>query len=308
MFEPRSPNFTLTINASEILAKCMFNAGIRARVGKLSMDISTRPTYIESSSGASIEAAQAFVDHCAQYGRQPSLQAKEKALIEPVLTPRFVPTCSDSLLQGLAGLSSEQNLHIQSHLAEGREQAEWVKSTRNKDDIQVFRDMGLLTPRTLQAHCTFLTPPDLDLLSETGTSVAHCPLSNIYFSSKPFPLREAIRAGVKVGLGTDVAGGYSLDIMNAMRNAVSVSRLRESERAEEARSRGSDDKGANPSASLAITWIESLYLATRGGALALGGQWNDLGQFAVGVPFDAQQSTSANYDHITFMHAHDATL
>ena len=57
--------------------------------------------------------------------------------------------------------------------------------------------------------------------------MAHCPLSNAYFSAKPFPLREALQRSVKVGLGTDVAGGYSLDIMDAMRQAVAVSRMRE---------------------------------------------------------------------------------
>ena len=63
-----------------------------------------------------------------------------------------------------------------------------------------------------------------------GTAIPHCPLSNAYFSAEPFHLREALQQGIKVGLGTDVAGGYSLDIMNAMRHSVAVSRMREGSR------------------------------------------------------------------------------
>jgi len=122
---------------------------------------------------------------------------------------------------------------------------------------------------------------DLERLFNKGTSIAHCPLSNMYFSAKPFPLREALDQHVKVGLGTDVAGGYSLDIMNAMRQAVAVSRIREGERVL---------KGGPQSQNLSVDWKESLFLATRGGSVALGLE----GMFKVGVPFDAQESKCLN--------------
>jgi guanine deaminase len=141
--------------------------------------------------------------------------------------------------------------------------------------------MSLLTPRTVQAHCTFLATSDLERLCDRGTSIAHCPLSNVYFSAKPFPLREALNRHVKVGLGTDIAGGYSLDIMNAMHQAVAISRLRESERIMNAGS-GSHAEGNN----LSVDWKESLFLATRGGSVALGLE----GMFKIGAPFDAQES------------------
>jgi len=110
--------------------------------------------------------------------------------------------------------------------------------------------------------------------------VAHCPLSNAYFSAKPFPLREALDQGVRVGLGTDVAGGYSLDIMNSMRQAVAVSRMREGDR------NMKSEAVATGTRNLSIDWKEALFLATRGGSLALGLQ----GMFGVGFPFDAQES------------------
>lgn len=86
-----------------------------------------------------------------------------------------------------------------------------------------------------------------------------------------------------------MAGGYSLDIMDGMRHAVTVSRMREGERImAQAEVKLSDAKTSD---SLAVNWKETLFLATRGGALAL-----DLhpgsGIFEVGAPFDAQCSKS----------------
>lgn len=122
--------------------------------------------------------------------------------------------------------------------------------------------------------------PDLERVFNKGTSIAHCPLSNVYFSAKPFPLREALNQQVKVGLGTDIAGGYSLDIMDAMRQAVAVSRIREGERIM------NSSQCLSQEGNLSINWKESLFLATRGGSVALGLE----GMFKVGSTFDAQES------------------
>lgn len=263
------------------------------------MDKSTREAYREPGTSASLEAARTFIHDCrALTSRLPP----HRRLVEPVLTPRFVPTSSDEQLRGLGEIAQEDpSLRIQSHLAEAQDQVNWVRSERGREDIDVFDQVHkqqstsrypanvlfqakLLTNRTVQAHCTFLTDPCLDRLHERGTAVAHCPLSNMYFSAeKAFPLREALDAGVKVGLGTDIAGGYSVDIMNSMRHAVSVSRIRQGIYHEA-------DTGTSTSRR-AIDWKEALYLGTRGGAVALG--LENAGRFAVGCSFDAQQSKSA---------------
>lgn len=152
-----------------------------------------------------------------------------------------------------------------------------------------------MTSRTIQAHCTFLSPLDLSRIHKYDTAIAHCPLSmsNVYFSAEPFRLREALDQGVKVGLGTDVAGGYSADIMNTRRQAVAVSRIRQGR--ETTRKIDQDQ----PLKNLAIDWKESLYLATKGGAIALG---LNSGSFKVGAPFDAQMSESPLFgEHLRFI-------
>jgi len=119
-----------------------------------------------------------------------------------------------------------------------------------------------------------------------GTAIAHCPLSNAYFSAKPFRLREALELGVKVGLGTDIAGGYDIDIMGCMRQAVVVSRMREGARIMAIADPDEQDV-KDKQTSFSVDWKEALYLATRGGAIALGLP-NGSGTFTVGAPFDAQ--------------------
>jgi guanine deaminase len=99
--------------------------------------------------------------------------------------------------------------------------------------------------------------------------------------------------GVRVGLGTDVAGGYSADIMGVMRWAVGISRISEGARLEQSGSQAtaSEDqvvKAESNLKSISVNWKEALYLGTRGGALALG---LGGGLFKIGAPFDAQQST-----------------
>ncbi|KAJ3566473.1 hypothetical protein NP233_g6983 [Leucocoprinus birnbaumii] len=278
---------TIKEDTNLILAEEMQNAGIRAFVGKLSMDISSRPTYVEASAEASLNSAKSFVSRCRDLVQD--LQPHER-LVEPVLTPRFVPTCSNVLLQGLGVLSNTENLKIQSHLAEAQDQVDWVRKERGKEDIDVFAEHNLLTPRTIQAHCTYLSPPDLSRICGYDTAIAHCPLSNIYFSAEPFRLREALNRNVKVGLGTDIAGGYSVDIMSAMRQAVAVSRMRqgtETTRKVSLDKPVQDDNGTKEG-DLAIDWKESVYLATTGGAISLG---LGHGLFKAGAPFDAQRIT-----------------
>jgi guanine deaminase len=124
-------------------------------------------------------------------------------------------------------------------------------------------------------------------MSRKGTAVAHCPLSNAYFSSTEiFRLREALDRGVKVGLGSDIAGGYELGIQGVMRMSVAVSRLREG-----LLKRESQTSGDTAAKNLRIDWKESLYLATKGGAEAMGLPRGS-GWFNIGAPFDAQQSRS----------------
>jgi hypothetical protein len=142
---PTISTFT-SVFSSLILAEVMQQAGIRAFVGKLSMDLSSRPTYMEASAEKAIESAKSFVIKCrALVAHLPA----HLRFVEPVVTPRFVPTCSDELLCGLGRLSESHSIRIQSHLAEAKDQVEWVRRERNMEDIEVFEKVG----RVFKSQC-----------------------------------------------------------------------------------------------------------------------------------------------------------
>ena len=119
----------------------MLDAGVRAFVGKLSMDKSSRPTYMESSADASLTAASTFAEACYALGDD---LPEHRRLVEPVLTPRFVPTCSNRLLEGLGKLSQEKKLRVQSHMAESHDQVAWVRAERGAEDMEVFERVSLM--------------------------------------------------------------------------------------------------------------------------------------------------------------------
>ncbi|GAA5841304.1 hypothetical protein JCM11251_001620 [Rhodosporidiobolus azoricus] len=271
---------TISVEANLVLARAFLEAGIRGQIGKVAMDQLSIPSYIETTE-SSLSSTRTFISE------MPSLVSSllpHEQIVEPVVTPRFVPTCSLELLKGLADLAKEEGVRVQSHMCESQGMVDVCQEMLGgKSDVEVLNELGLLHDRSLMAHCTHSSPADLALLSRTGTSIAHCPLSNIYFSAEQqLPLREALEAGVKVGLGSDISGGYRTGIDENMRWAVGIARLREGARTEEQRK----EKGAS---SLAITWQESLFVATLGGAQALGlDKSRRVGTLEVGAAFDAQ--------------------
>lgn len=125
---------------SIILAEEFQSAGIRGFVGKLSMDTSSRTSYTEASASASLEAAAAFINKCNSLTEK--LPAHSR-LVEPVITPRFVPTCSSELLKGLGQLAEKQGVRAQSHMAEARDLVNWVQAEHGIDDVQIFKQVSV---------------------------------------------------------------------------------------------------------------------------------------------------------------------
>ncbi|KAK4047633.1 hypothetical protein OIV83_005291 [Microbotryomycetes sp. JL201] len=262
---------TLTAEANWELARQFHEQGARAHIGKVMMDRHGVDGYVETLEGSLKETTKFINGWPTRFGDDDDL------LVEPVLTPRFEPTCTSELLSEVQRISNETGIRIQSHMCESAGQVAWSKQLLSgKTDVSEFNELGLLKEGCLMAHCTHADFDDLDLLARTGASISHCPLSNVYFSAESqLALREALQKGVAVGIGSDISGGYALGIDNSMRWAVGVSRLREGQR-------DSDEP-----ASLAITWDESLYLATLGGAKAMTMD-HVTGSLEVGKSFDAQ--------------------
>lgn len=263
------------LESSIALAEICANMGQRALVGKTVMDDpEANPDYYRDASAAQgIADTETLIKEVEIIGRA-SWQG-----IWPVITPRFIPSCTDEVLKGLGDLAETYGTYIQTHCNEGQWEHDVVLERFGKTDPYALRDFGLLREHSVMAHCPYLTVEEGEMFAELGVSIAHCPMANSYFSSAVAPIRRFREQGIHVGLGTDISGGYSPSMYENIRQAVLVSRLLETgvdaQRPEAERGLGT----------ARISLAEAFWLATTGGAEALG---LPLATFEPGRAFDLQ--------------------
>jgi len=253
---------TIHVDATVLLMDILESTGIKAMVGKVNMDRNSPPFLCEKSADASMKETNRWLSNIA--GKYEN--------ITPVLTPRYTPACTDDLMKQLGMLSVSDSLPVQSHLSENDAEIAWVRDLCPDTDsyAQSYDRFSLLgkDAKSIMAHCVHLSGEEIGLLKERGVFIAHCPQSNTNLASGIAPVRQFLDMGMHVGLGTDVAGGYSLSIFRAMADAAEVSKLRW---------KLSDDS-LKP-----LTIPEIFYLATKGGGEFFG----KVGSFEKGYEFDA---------------------
>lgn len=145
--------------------------------------------------------------------------------IHYVVTPRYAGSCSIQLLREAAKIAEDNDLHIQTHLSENMKELEYIASLHPDYNsyTEVYQETGILSSKTLLAHCIYLSEHELSILKESGSNVIHCPSSNRYLMSGRMNFAGYDKLGLNIGLGTDVAAGYSLSMANEMREAIETS-------------------------------------------------------------------------------------
>jgi guanine deaminase len=264
---------TIHLAATRVLADVCLRRSQRALIGRVAMDDPGQcPDFYRD---ASAEIAERETREFIEYVRA---LPGARGLIHPVITPRFIPSCTDELLRRLGNLARESGCHVQTHCSESDWEHQYVLERCGRTDAAALDSFGLLSRRTVLAHGNFMSDADAELVASRGGGVAHCPLSNVYFSDAVFPLRRMLDAGVHVGLGTDIAGGASASLLENARQAIISSRMLEAgvdPRQSRAERRRPDAR---------IDAVTAFWAATAGGGIAL-----DLpvGMFEAGYQFDA---------------------
>ena len=115
--------------------------------------------------------------------------------------------CSEDMFQSAAELAERYGVNIHTHTSEQQEEVEVVVGLFGDRPVHVFSELGILRPGTVLAHCVWLDDAEIEVLAETGTGVAHCPVSNMKLAGGAAPVDRFRSHGVVVGLGTD--GGIS---------------------------------------------------------------------------------------------------
>ena len=254
---------TLHVPATEHLMKLLNDTGIKALVGKVNMDRNGAPSLQEESAKASADATLKWIEETLSL--YPNIQ--------PILTPRFTPSCSDDLMKELGEIQRRFHLPVQSHLSENLGEIAWVKELCPDTSFygEAYDKFGLFGGEdcpTIMAHCVHCPDDEIALMKERGVYIAHCSQSNSNLSSGIAPVRRYLEEGLHIGLGSDIAGGTSLSIFRAMSDAIQTSKLRW---------RLVDDSLK------ALTVEEVFYMATKGG----GSFFGKVGSFAPGYEFDA---------------------
>lgn len=265
---------TIHLEASVALAEICLDKGQRALVGRVAMDDPEQcPDYYRDvSAEAGIALTTEFI------GAVRGFSGNASGLVLPVVTPRFIPSCTDALLEGLGRLAADERCHIQTHCSESDWAHAHVLGRFGRTDTASLDRFGLLSRHTVLAHGNFIDDDDMGTIASRGCGIAHCPLSNFYLSDAVFPLRRALEKGVHVGLGTDISGGHSPSLLDACHHAIVASRALEegTDPRRPAKARGWPHSR--------IDFSEAFWLATAGGAEAL-----DLpvGRIEAGFRFDA---------------------
>ncbi|NWW50006.1 GUAD deaminase, partial [Pedionomus torquatus] len=217
---------TIYTDTSLLLAEIIDKFGQRAFVGKVCMDMN---------------------DSVPQYKEITADSVQETERVQPVITPRFGPSCTEDLLSALGDLAQARDLHVQSHISENEEELKLVENMfpAYQNYTELYDKNKLLTSKN-----PFL------LLSRLRSGVLN--------------VQKVLKHNVKLGLGTDVAGGYSASMLDAIRKTMMASNSLQINKVNET----------------GLTLEEAFQLATLGGSQALGLD-DVIGNFEVGKEFDA---------------------
>jgi guanine deaminase len=267
---------TIHTPATILLMELLEKSGLVCFAGKVNMDRNSPDSLREKSAAASLEATRQWLGACSSFSR-----------VRPILTPRFIPSCSDELMKGLSEIQKEFKLPLQSHLSENRKEIDWVRElcpgAGGYAGAYARWDLFGASAPTIMAHCVWSGEGEMELMAERGVFIAHCPQSNTNLSSGIAPMRRFLERDIPAGLGSDVAGGVHTSIFRAMTDAIQVSKLRKPLLGE-----------TNPALSLE----EAFYLGTAGGGAFFGKAagataansapaFGAAGSFEAGYDFDA---------------------
>ena len=263
---------TIHTAATRLLMRLFQEAGMGALVGKVAMNRDC-PEGLREPVEAMVQGYE-------------ELSTLSTQLVRPIVTPRFIPSCTPEMLHACGQLAAKYQLPVQSHLSENKDEIALV--AKLEPDSSCYGDAydryGLFgqTP-TVMAHCVWTEGEELQLMKRRGVVVAHCPTSNFNVASGMAPIRLLLDEGLSVGLGSDISGGHDLSIFRMMVYATQVSKMHYQQNHQ------------RPFLSLS----EVFWLATK----SAGSFFGRVGSFEPGYEFDALviDDSDLNHDHYSLL-------
>ena len=276
---------TIHTESTRLLMRLFQESGMGALVGKVAMNRNCPPGLSESVE-ESVQGYENLISWCSHEGNLTPPSSLLPPRVRPIVTPRFIPSCTPEMLRACGQLAAKYQLPVQSHLSENKDEIAWVKTL--EPDSTCYGDAydryGLFgqTP-TVMAHCVWTDGEELELMKRRGVMVAHCPTSNFNVASGMAPVRRLLDEGLPVGLGSDISGGHDLNIFRMMVYAIQVSKMHYQQNHERS----------------FLTLSEAFWIATKSG----GSFFGQVGSFEPGYEFDALviDDRELNHDNYTLL-------
>ncbi|MBR6826626.1 MAG: amidohydrolase family protein [Prevotella sp.] len=261
--------------STRLLMNLFQESGMGALVGKVAMDRNC-PEELSESVGEMVQGNEALI---AEF-------YDPEALVRPIITPRFIPSCTPEMLRACGELATKYQLPVQSHLSENKDEIAWVQTLEPESTCygDAYNRYGLFgqTP-TVMAHCVWTHGEELELMKRHDVMVAHCPTSNFNVASGMAPIRQFLNEGLRVGLGSDISGGHDLSIFRMMVYAIQVSKMHYQQNHDWP----------------FLTLSEAFWIATK----SAGSFFGRVGSFEPGYEFDALviDDSDLNHDNYTLL-------
>ncbi len=250
---------TIHREATSYLVQRMEERGLYGYIGKVNMDTGS-PDYLCETTEGSLRETERFLD-----------DFKNNKTARPIITPRFAPTCSEKLMNGLGKLAGRYGAGLQTHLVESRWEAE--EALRQypgcRCDTEIYERAGLMdNGPVVGAHFIFPSDTDIEILNRHGGYAVHCPDATTNIIAGIMPAAALADEKVTLATGSDIGSGSGLGIYRQVSRTVQLSKLKWHFEPEENRP---------------VTFANAFCMATRTG----GSLFGKTGAFDEGYHFDA---------------------
>ncbi len=250
---------TVHADTTTILVDKLADAGLKACVSKVSRDQDT-PQDSRNDTSRELADSRRFIEE----------NLTKSELVTPAVAPSVSRVCSRELMSALAEQAAEFNIPCHMHLSENRTEVDLTlqRYPDCRDFVETYERAGLMkAANTVVAHAIHLTDREKQVIRDTGILVAHCPHSNLNLLSGVMKLAEYHDLGIRVGLGSDIAGGHTLNMFQNIVSAI-----------QSAAANFLGERTSRP-----VRAAEAFYCATKGG----GSFFGKTGSFEPGYAFDA---------------------
>ncbi|SFL46313.1 5'-deoxyadenosine deaminase [Salibacterium qingdaonense] len=201
-----------TVHHTDAAFEAMAETGIRALSGKVMMDVGDElPPALLEQTDASIAESIRLLERWHGY---------DNNRIQYAFCPRFVVSCTETLLKNVRDLSKDYDVMVHTHASENQGEVTIVEQRHGMRNVEYLDHIGLANERLVLAHCIWLNDQEKNIIRDKGVKMTHCPGSNLKLASGVADVHGLNDMGASISLGADGAPcNNTMDMFQEMKLA-----------------------------------------------------------------------------------------